>query len=600
MGGEAAPSRCVVSSLRIFIANQSAILGEKAGLFFIGWLFILTPASAGGCLSLETLAEDSFMKKGNSAEGDGAACSGSVVAASDRIRELEASNRQLRSELAAQAETASLLLASERKYRDLVDSAIDGVCILHDQVVTYVNPQLCEMLGVGKERLIGTSFVDHLVPEEKARTANLYRRMTSREAFPQRYETVLLGTAGVRLDVEINATQAVVDGKQAVVVVVHDISGQKMARQMAIENERLEAVRTMARGVGNNFSNILSVINSYAASIADSFLPNTRPHESAMKILDAVRHAGDLTKRLLGVVRVSGSFADAKVQPVEVGSSVRKACELVAPTLKDRGIVLDLKDVADNLYVKADSGQLLDSLMNILLNGADAMPQGGRLSICSEECSDTPGWVAVSVADTGIGMSPLQVSKAFEPFFTTKADRDAFGLGLSVAQSMVRSWGGRIELSSKPDVGTCVKLFMLRAEAPPCSADSGSRRTILVVDDHDGRRRMMRKALEASGHTVIEASGGTQAIAMFQERAGEIDLTVLDWIMPGVDGRDVLRVIHAHDPECRVLMTSGFSRDYVRSQIRMGAWTFLQKPFSADQFDEAVRKALGMTMEKRG
>jgi len=201
----------------------------------------------------------------------------------------------------------------------------------------------------------------------------------------------------------------------------------------------------------------------------------------------------------------------------------------------------------------------------------------------------------LSVTDTGIGMTPTQLSKAFEPFFTTKADREAFGLGLSVAQSVVKSWGGRIELSSTPGVGTCVRILMLMADPPSHGkhADNEGRcRTILVVEDHEGRRQMMKQTLEAAGHTVIDVSDGAKAISVYQEKAGEIDLTVLDWLMLGVDGRDVLRVIHAHDPESRVLMTSGFSRDYVRSQIRMGAWTFLQKPFSAEQFDEAVRKAL--------
>jgi DNA-binding NtrC family response regulator len=105
---------------------------------------------------------------------------------------------------------------------------------------------------------------------------------------------------------------------------------------------------------------------------------------------------------------------------------------------------------------------------------------------------------------------------------------------------------------------------------------------------------MMAQVLESLGHSVIEAADGEQAIAIYREKADGIDLTVLDWMMPGVDGREVLQVIQAHDPESKVLMTSGFSRDYVRSQVRMGAWAFLQKPFSAEQFKESVGKVLGL------
>ncbi len=528
-----------------------------------------------------------------------------AVASEARVLELEAANQVLRTTLESQAAMVDSLKASERKYRDLVNSAIDGICILQDQVLTYVNPQLCEMMEYPAERLIGTSFTDHLAEEEKQRSANLYRRMTSRETFPKRYETVLVSASGVHLDVGVSANMAEVDGVPSVVAVVHDIAGQKKARQVAVENERLEAVRTMARGVGNNFSNILSVINSYAASIADSFLPNTRPHESARKILDAARHAGELTKRLLGVVRVSGHGSDVRVQPVALVSAVQKACELIIPTLKESGITLELQGGSDDLHGMADAGQLLDVLMNILLNGSDAMPQGGTLTVRVSESAgkdvtpaeDVIATVQVSVTDTGIGMTDQQVSRVFEPFYTTKVDRDAFGLGLSVAQSMVNSWGGQIEISSQPGVGTTVTIRMRRADPPLREEGAGSdgeRFTVLLVEDHAGRRRMMAQVLESLGYSVIEAADGEQAITIYREKADGIDLTVLDWMMPGVDGREVLQVIQAHDPESKVLMTSGFSRDYVRSQVRMGAWAFLQKPFSAEQFKESVGKVLGL------
>jgi len=520
-----------------------------------------------------------------------------------RLMALEAENRRLREDLALRAAAEDVLQSSERMYRELVQSAIDGICILQEQVLTYVNPRLCEMMACAPEALIGTSFTQHLAPEELERTVGLYRRMTQRESFPQRYETVLVNRLEQRLDVGVSASMIEVDGVVSVVLVVRDIAGQKQARQMAIENERLEAVRSVARGVGNNFGNILSVISSYAASIADSFLPNTRPHESARKILDAARHATDLSKRLLGVVRVSGREAGVRVEPVAVSATLRKAYGLIAPTLKDRGISFELQDDAADLYASVDAGQLLDVLMNVFLNGADAMPQGGalvaRLAVHARRHHE-PGvengaaYVEVSITDSGMGMSAEQVSKVFEPFFTTKKDREAFGLGLPVAQSMVKGWGGWMEISSQPGHGTCVRILMPKVGKPPTPRSEAERvtRTVLVVDDHAERRRMMVQALLADGHAVIDTGNGEEAIALYRERAAEIDLVVLDWIMPGVDGREVLQVIHDHDPDNRVLMTSGFSRDYVRSQIRLGAWSFLQKPFSEEQFRAAVRKVL--------
>lgn len=523
---------------------------------------------------------------------------------SDKVRELEEANRRLRDELQSLTESQVSLMASERKYRALVHSSIDGICILQDQILTFANPRLGEMMECDPRSLIGTSFADHLAAEELERTLGLYRRMTSHEFPPQHYETVLVSRQGVRIDVGVSASMLDLDGVKCVLVMVRDIAGQKRAHQTVIENERLDAVRAVARGVGNNFANILNVINSYAASIADSFLPNTRPHESAMKILDAARHASNLTKRLLGVVRVSGSETGVHVVPVAVPGVIQKAYELIAPTLKERGITFDFQGGNPELYALADADQVLDVLMNIFLNGADAMPHGGSLVVCLTEVGRRAGddrggdvsdqYLELSVRDSGIGMSAEQVARVFEPFFSTKKDREAFGLGLSVAQSMVKGWGGWIAVSSEVGQGTCVRIVVPRVE-PPSGQDFTGRkitRTVLLVEDNTVRRRMMAQVLLSEGHTVIEAGNGEEAITLYNDRPGNIDLTVLDWIMPGVDGSKVLEVIHTHAPEERVLMISGFSRDYVRSQIRMGAWSFLQKPFSEDQFRAAVRKSL--------
>ena len=514
-------------------------------------------------------------------------------------------NRLLRMEIEARIAAEESLAASERKYRAMVHSAVDGICILQEQVLSYVNPRLCEMLERDQDALIGTSLAEHIAEDQVDRTLGLYRRMAKRDVFPQRYETVLVSKGGQRVDVAVSASAIDIDGFPSVVVIVRDIASQKRARQIAIENERLEAVRTVAHGISNNFSNILSVISSYAASIADSFLPNTRPHESARKILEAVSHATDLTRRLLGLVRVSPD-AGLQLSAVDVATSVSKACELIAPTLRERDIVVDVNAAVPNLYIQADAGPFLDVLMNIFLNGADAMPQGGRLDVQillqeRQQATHTlpPGvadgdYVDVSVSDSGIGMTPEQLAHVFEPFYTTKADRECFGLGLPVAQRMIQSWGGWIEVRSTPGEGTCMQLIIPRAAAPhPASHDTPDHaRTVLVVDDHAGRRRMMRRVLMTDGCIVLEAETGVQAIELYRNRSQDIDLAVIDWIMPGVDGRDVLQVIHEGSPEIPILMLSGFSRDYVRSQVRIGAWALLQKPFSTPQFRAAVHKLL--------
>ncbi len=497
------------------------------------------------------------------------------------------------------------LLKSEKLLLDLLERAADGICVLEDRSVYFVNPRLCEMMGCTAEDLIGADFTHYLSSDELDRTLRLYKRMINSESFPQRYETVLLTPGGDRLEVGVSADLIALHGRSGIMITVRDISAHRRVRQMAVENERLEALLTVAQGVGSNFANALGIIRSSAGAIADSFLPNTRPHDAARKILDASEHAAEMVKRLLSVVRISGSDASSHIEAVSLGVSLQKARDLLGGGLQERGIRIQIPQDPRPWYVQADAGQLLDVLMNVLLNAADAMPQGGSISILIQrralpDAMDLPlegvdELVELTVGDTGVGMTPEQIQKAFEPFFTTKSDKHALGLGLSVAQQVLKRWGGWIEIEAAPDRGTNVKLLVPKAieqNGHPLEVCLTGGRTLLVIEDQPERRRMMVQTLLEDGHAVLEADNGDQALRLFMEHADQIALTVLDWIIPGTDGGSVLRKIQEYDPDARVLLVSGFSKDYVRSQIQRGAWAFLQKPFSVEALREAVQKTL--------
>ncbi len=522
----------------------------------------------------------------------------------ERTAELKETNERLQEEIQRRERFEDALRDSETQYRDLVESAVDGICIIQDQKLQFVNQQLQEMTGYDSEEAIGTSFTDYISATQSERVSGLYRRIIKGEDDSQRYETVLLTRRGRALEVGISAKAIDYHGRRGVMVVVRDVTEQKRARRLAMESERLEAVGIVARGVGNNFTNIMSVIGSYAASIADSFLPHTRPHSAARKILDAAQHASDLTKRLLSVVRVSETDTQIEVEPVSLKEAIEKARDLVGHSLRARNVEVSIRKEDRLPYVMADKSQLLDTLMNILLNAADAMPTGGTVTIDyverriskprSNPSAEGGTFVGLSIQDTGVGMPKEQVARVFEPFFTTKDSQEAFGLGLPVAQSMAQSWGGWIDIRSRVGKGTRVRIFMAKAEAPEEVVDATVHPTnVLVVDDNRGRRTMMKEALEQQGHAVIEAADGDVATRIIKERADEIGLFVIDWIIPGRDSKSVLQSVLAHDPQAKVIMVSGFSRDYVRSEIRIGAWSFLQKPFSKDEFAETIEEVLG-------
>ena len=509
--------------------------------------------------------------------------------------------------LQSAAEAHRQLRSSEELLLGLLNSSLDGICLLEGRKVYFVNPRLCEMLGCEAEMLLNNDFTEFVAEDDLIRTQQMYRRLIRSEAFPQRYETVLLSPAGEQIEVGIHADRVTFHGRESLILRIRDISAHRQARKMAVENERLEAVLTVAHSVGSNFANALSVIRNQAAMIVDSFLPNSRTYDAAHQVLEAAEHAAELTKRLLSVVRMSGSDASVHIEPVSLNVSLQKARDLLSAGFDERNIELRLSPDPRPWYVMADAGQLLDVLMNIFLNAADAMPQGGAIDVdvSREQCEETDipdesgakSLVCVTVTDTGEGMCEASIAKVFEPFYTTRTNKHAYGLGLPVAQQMLKRWGGHIKISSEINVGTTVRLYVPLAvdDDGAFASLNGVRiedRTLLVVEDQPERRRVMVDALRAEGFKILEADNGDQAIDLFNEHSGQIALTVLDWVIPGTDGGEVLQTIQDADPEARILLISGFSKDYVRSQIKRGAWAYLQKPFSSEDLLIAVKRIL--------
>ncbi len=518
-----------------------------------------------------------------------------------RTAELEEANRRLREEVKAREHIEDALRDSESKYRNLVESSVDGICILQNRALQFVNHQFASMVGYSPEALLGSDFTQFLPLEHIDPLQAFYATLIAGGEESGSYETALMTARDGRRDVSLSASRVEYHGAPAVMVIVRDISDQKRVAGILIEKERSEAVSMIAQGVAHNFTNIMTVISGYAASIADGFLAGSRPHTAATKILDATRHAAHLTHQLMSIAHQGEGGPRSSVKVVKLSKAVRDVHELVEHTLMRKHVELVVPRLASMPSVLADPTQLLDTIMNVLLNAAEAMPDGGRIKINTIERRiarprtnpDSPGgiFVGLCIRDSGVGMSRDQVPRAFEPFFTTKETGQGFGLGLSVAQSMAMSWGGWMDLNSRPGRGTRVRIFMLKAAevAPPVEKE---RPTVLLVDDHPARLSMMDAALTQAGFPVLAADSGARAIELYRGNADKIGLSVVDWIMPGVDGKSVVQTILRHDPSAKIVVVSGFSRDYTRNNMRMGAWQFLQKPFTEEELTTCVEKVL--------
>jgi two-component system cell cycle sensor histidine kinase/response regulator CckA len=276
-------------------------------------------------------------------------------------------------------------------------------------------------------------------------------------------------------------------------------------------------------------------------------------------------------------------------------------------------VCLSTKLAPEAGHTRADAGQLEQVLMNLVVNAKDAMPKGGKLTICTENIvlDEThrreqtfirPGnYVMLSVSDTGMGMDKETQSRIFEPFFTTKEKGKGTGLGLSTVYGIVKQTGGYVMVQSEEGRGTTFQIYLTRVEeaaeihtAPVARAAAGGTETVLLVEDEESVRQLVRETLISKGYQVIEAEHGEAGLKAAAKHEGRIDLVITDVVMPGMGGRELVKQLSQTRPETHVLYLSGYTEDAIVSEGTIESGTaFLQKPFTLQNLSRKVREVLG-------
>jgi nitrogen-specific signal transduction histidine kinase len=368
--------------------------------------------------------------------------------------------------------------------------------------------------------------------------------------------------------------------------------------------EKIEAIGTLASGIAHNFNNLLMGIQGNA-SLARMKLEDDHPVLKMLSNIDKMVESGaKLTRQLLNYAREKPE----EIAPVNLNRIIRETCETFGVTRREIRIHLDL---ADNLKdVKAHQGQIEQVLLNLYVNAGDAMPQGGDLYLHSrnvDHCpqkdldhalSDGP-FVLLKVRDTGIGLDEATQKRIFEPFFTTKGFKEGTGLGLSSAYGIIQSHGGHIQVSSSPGQGADFSIY-LPAAAPAATEAVKSdvallkgQETILLVDDEALVLEVGAELLESLGYTVQRASGGLEALSLYEADPDQIDMVILDMILPDVDGGDTFDKLKAINPDLKVLLSSGYDLDGKAADIiGRGCDGFIQKPFKMQALSQKIRAIL--------
>lgn len=391
-----------------------------------------------------------------------------------------------------------------------------------------------------------------------------------------------------------------------------DLTHQKELEQRLVHAQKLEAVGRLAGGVAHEFNNILSVIKVYGSALRRGLDPKDPRRADVEEIIAASNRAAAVAKSLLTFSRREALEA----VPVDLEAVVRSAERLVRPLLRG-DIRLEVSAQAGPLPVLADPVQVEQVLINLVTNARDAIDGPGRISVTlGEERFDAAQagqaglpqagrHVRLEVCDDGPGFDAATRARLFEPFFTTKAVGKGTGLGLAIVYGIVTQHRGAITCASEPGKGArfIIRLPLLDAPAPvaappgppgPATPLAGGHETILLAEDDPALRRVLRRLLERVGYTVLEASDGLEAVSRFEAHRGQIDLVLLDVIMPGLNGRQALDRIRQLGPGVPALFLSGHTVEVAgQKEIELGPEPLLRKPVEPEELLSTLRRIIG-------
>jgi len=389
----------------------------------------------------------------------------------------------------------------------------------------------------------------------------------------------------------------------------HDVTEVRRLESQLLHAQKMEAVGTLAGGIAHDFNNIMTAIIGYTTLLTTGLNPAPPYSLFLEKIIESSNRAAALVQNLLSYSRKQPVQASS----VECNALVRNLADFLARLIgADIELVTRLDETP--LHVLADAGQLEQVLVNLSTNARDAMPHGGRLTLevssleLTEEfvksfgASHQGAYVRIAVSDTGCGMDEATRQRIFEPFFTTKEVGKGTGLGLSISYGIAREHGGFLTVGSRPGGGTTFCLYLPQAlskrrEQATAWAGAGElpggKETVLLVEDNEAVRDLLRRMMDSHGYRVITAVDRADAVERFRQNRDEIALVVMDVIMPRENGGDAYEKMRALRQDLRMIFMSGYTGDIIDRQcILEDGGNFLQKPIQPEKLLRLMREML--------
>lgn len=500
---------------------------------------------------------------------------------------------------------------AERSLREMAaivetsDDAIIGENL--EGIITSWNNGAEKMYGYTAAETIGQHATMLAGPDRVQEVASYLERAQKGEAF--RIDTNRLRKDGRIISVAltispIKDSEGRVTGLSAI---ARDVSERKKLEEQLRQSQKMEAIGRLAGGIAHDFNNLLSVIVGYTYVLQSSLPDDNGLRNSAQQVMSAAEKASALTRQLLAFSRRQ------MLQPEIIDlNEIVTGLQKMLPRLIGEDI--DVRTIASSHLknIKADPSQIEQVIMNLVVNARDAMPDGGKLTVETNDVHFEPSeaahygirsgnYVLLAVSDTGIGMAPEIRAHIFEPFFTTKEPGRGTGLGLATVYGIVSQSNGHIWVYSEPGQGTTFKIYFpatSEAATPsdishhPRLAVTGSE-TVLLVEDEPNLRSLIQQVLRKQGYEVLVAGTGQEGAAIADHYAGDIELLLTDVVMPQMGGKQLADLLKPQYPDMSIIYMSGYTNNALdhSGSVEMGG-SFLQKPFTPDVLLRKIREVL--------
>ena len=501
------------------------------------------------------------------------------------------------------------LRESKQQYQDLVELSPETIYIQQEGKFVFINTAGVELFGAASNKdIVGKPILDFLNPESRRPADERIRMEQERGEILQSMEEQFLRLDGTPVEMEISAVPIEYHGKPALQVFARDVTGRKQLEDQLRQSQKIEAVGRLAGGIAHDFNNLMTVIMGYVGLTKK----RSGNPDHVSKGLDEIEKASTRATRLTQQLIAFSRKQILQPQILDVNQIVFNM-EKMLRRLIGENIELVTIPTSDLGKVKADPGQIEQVIVNLALNARDAMPQGGRITIETENVDvdesfarESPGIPAAACVkllfrDNGIGMDEGTKAHIFEPYFTTKEVGKGVGLGLATVNGIIRQSGGDIQVESEPGQGSIFTILLPRVtetahstEPPELVLDAApGEETIMVVEDEEPVLNLIRETLEDAGYNVMTASNGEEALALLSRNKDPIHLLLTDVVMPNIGGQSLAARVASRHPEIQTLfMTGYFDTNVDTTDYPLGRKPLIFKPFTPQELMSKIRQLL--------